>query len=137
MADRNDGIVNILDLPIEWRHNITPYHEVRDPDLVQQLRASMEAHGWQGPPLVCDRDLFEVNQDQAYTGSHRIAAWALAQDDTLADMPCVFIQDIAEHHNIDLDALVDDNLGNTYAAVEQFVALLPDDVAEAYGLDNG
>jgi hypothetical protein len=52
-------------------------------------------------------------------------------------MPCVFIQDIAEHHNIDLDALVDDNLGNTYAAVEQFVALLPDDVAEAYGLDNG
>ena len=38
-----------------------------DPEKVKKIAASMEEHGWQGPPLL-------VFKDEAITGSHRLAA---------------------------------------------------------------
>ncbi|MGW4476832.1 hypothetical protein ACWENQ_44875 [Nonomuraea sp. NPDC004354] len=130
-------ITNPLGLPIEWRTSIEPYHEVRDTEKLSTLRADMETRGWHGPPIVCDRELAEVNQDRAYTGSHRIPAWTLAQDDPCASLPCVYLQDIGEQHGINFGELIDDAHGNVYAALEEFVRLLPTDIADAYGLDAG
>ncbi|MER6830916.1 hypothetical protein ABT352_33320 [Streptosporangium sp. NPDC000563] len=130
-------VTNPLTLDIEWRGGINPLHEAFDASRVATLTASMEANGWDGPPIVCDRALRNAGQDQAYTGSHRIEAWTDVQDDTQAPMPCAYIEDICDRHNIDWSALLDDADGNGYDAVMAAILLLPADVCEAYGLDAG
>jgi hypothetical protein len=53
--------------------DIYPVHEVRDEAKYEAIKASMQAHGWQGRPiLVVDCGEYY----QALTGSHRLAAAA-------------------------------------------------------------
>lgn len=129
-------VTNPLGLDIEWRSGIEPLHEAFDAPLLATITASMEANGWQGPPLVCSWDLRQAGQDRAFTGSHRWQAWLDAHGYVEA-MPCVYIEDICEKHGIDFDALLDEHDGDDYEAVMAAISDLPEAVCEAYGLDTG
>lgn len=125
-------ITNPLGLQIEWRSGLTPMHEVTDPGHVRELAEAMERDGWAGPPIVADYELRSCNQDKAYTGVHRLAAWAEAGHD---EVPCVWIEDIAEAHGIDWDALMDEYDRDSYEAARELCIKLPATTREAYGLD--
>lgn len=128
-------LINPLGLPVEYRASVQPQHEAYDADRLASLTASMTERGWAGAPLVADRELREAGQDRAYTGSHRLAAWAIASDG--APVPCVWIEDIAASQGIDWDALMDEYEGSGYDAATELCYRLGSDVREAYGLDVG
>lgn len=133
-----ERITNPLDLEVTWVSGITPPHEVTDEDHRQALTAAMDRDGWVGSPIVASRALNAYNQDRAYTGSHRIDAWAYTDEgDAGAPLPCVFIEDIAEKLGIDWDALMDENDGDDWEAATALTYKIPTDVHDAYGLDIG
>jgi hypothetical protein len=127
-------LVNPLGLAVEWRSSPSPMHEVTDREHVRVLAAAMERDGWNGPPVVADYELRSAGQDKAYTGVHRLAAWQEAGHD---EVPCVWIEDIAEAAGVDWDALLDGHGGDSYEAAADLCYRLPADVREAYGLDVG
>jgi hypothetical protein len=129
-------IVNPLNLPVEWRDQVTPPHEAGDMGKSDALMDSMAERGWDGPPIVADRELRDAGQDRAYTGSHRIAAWFDAHDD-YTPLPCVYIEDLCEALGIDWGALMEDAGGDSWEAATALCYRLPADVREAYGLDVG
>lgn len=66
---------------------LTPLHEPRDCQYLQNLADDMEENGWsERPLLVIERD----NDFLAWTGSHRIAAAKLAG---LVSIPCYVVQE--------------------------------------------
>jgi hypothetical protein len=131
------GVVNPLGLPVEWRPYITPSHEVTSADRVAGLAAAMERDGWAGPPIVADCGLRLCNQDRAYTGAHRLAAWARARGEAGVPVPCVWIEDIAEAAGLDWNALLDEHEGDSYLAAADLCSQVPAGIREAYGLDAG
>lgn len=128
-------VTNPLGLPVEYRDGITPLHEAHDAGRLAELTASMKRDGWAGAPIVADRELRESGQDKAYTGSHRLAAWAGVHE--YEPVPCVYIEDLCDALGIDWDALMDGHGNDAYEAATDLCYQLPDDVREAYGLDVG
>lgn len=126
-------VTNPLDLPLHWRSGIEPLHDAHDDVKLATLTTSMEAHGWQGPPLVGSGELAAYGQDRAYTGSHRLQAW---KENGHGAAPCVYIEDLCEACGISWGALVAEH-GDDYEAVMSVIYALPADVCEAYGLDCG
>lgn len=131
------ALINPLGLQVEWRSCLVPLHEVTDREHVRELAEAMERDGWNGSPVVADYELRCAGQDRAYTGVHRIAAWAEAREDHLAPVPCVYIEDIAEAAGIDWEALMDRHHGDGYEAASDLCTRLPAEIREAYGLDVG
>ena len=129
-------ITNPLNLPVEWRCP-TPLHEVTDYAHMTELAEAMRRDGWNGAPVVADYSLREAGQDRAYTGSHRIAAWAEARGEHGVPVPCVWIEDIASEIGTDWGALLDECDGDPYEAAAQLCYRAPAGIAEAYGLDVG
>ena len=127
-------LVNPLDLPVEWR-SPSPLHEVTDPEHAAEIAESMRAAGWNGAPVVADYELRCAGQDRAYTGVHRLAAWADARDEYGVPVPCVYIEDIAAVTGVNWSQLMSDADGDPYEAARQFCAAIPAAVCEAYGLD--
>ena len=125
-------LVNPLGLTVEWRSSPTPMHEVTDRGHVLELAGAMERDGWNGAPIVADYELRCAGQDKAYTGVHRLAAWPEAGHD---EVPCVWIEDIAEAAGIDWPALMDEHDGDGYEAATDLCYQLPAEIREAYGLD--
>jgi hypothetical protein len=97
----------------------------------------MTANGWAGPPVVADRELAEVGQDRAYTGSHRLAAWDAVHDEPGTPAPCVYIEDLCAALGIPWDSLMEGHGNDAYEAAGDLCRRVPDDVREAYGLDVG
>ena len=128
------NLINPLGLQVEWCSGLTRLHEVTDSGHVAELAGAMERDGWNGAPVVADYELRSCGQDKAYTGVHRLAAWAETGHD---EVPCVWIEDIAEAAGIDWDALMDEYERDSYEAATALCILLPADVREAYGLDVG
>lgn len=56
--------------------NIRPLHEPESASKVEAIAASMRAYGWVGRPLLVCNEYSEA--PQAFTGSHRLAAAAMA-----------------------------------------------------------
>jgi|AntRauTorcE11898_2_1112593.scaffolds.fasta_scaffold08831_2 hypothetical protein len=56
--------------------NITPLHAVTDTNKLATIADDMKKNGWTGNPVLIDDD--ESNEPKALTGSHRIAAAAIA-----------------------------------------------------------
>lgn len=56
--------------------NIEAPHEVNDNEKLQAIAADMKVNGWVGNPVLIDDG--ESNEPKALTGSHRIAAAAIA-----------------------------------------------------------
>jgi hypothetical protein len=65
--------------------DIIPPHEVRDDEKLEAIRASMEDDGWKGRPLLVVPHPAADRTFLALTGSHRLAAAALAGRE---DVPC-------------------------------------------------
>lgn len=129
-------ITNPLGLDVVWVTDIAPPHEVSDEDHRLQLTEAMERDGWAGAPIVASRELNACGQDRAFTGSHRIVAWKHTEaGDEGEQLPCVFIEDIADLHDIDWDGLIDEYDGDLWQAAAALCWQLPDDVKDAYGLD--
>jgi hypothetical protein len=126
-------IANPLGLPVEWR-SPSPVQDYTDAAHVAEITASMKRDGWNGAPVVADYELREAGQDRAYTGTHRIAAWREAGHD---ELPCVYIEDLAEALGIDWAALMSEHRGDGYEAATALCYRAPAGVREAYGLDCG
>lgn len=135
MTEIAASLTNPLGLPVEYRTGITPLHDPEDDGKLAALTAAMERDGWDGAPIVADRELAAAGQDKAYTGSHRLAAWSEARD--YEPVPCVWIEDIAAACGIDWDAIMDEYDRDSYEAATELCYRLPADVREAYGLDVG
>ena len=65
---------------------LSPYHGVQDRDKLAALVAAMEAHGWQGAPLVAWEGCGYLN---LMTGSHRYAAAV----ETGIEIPVIVLSD--------------------------------------------
>jgi ParB-like chromosome segregation protein Spo0J len=63
---------------------ITPFHEVKDEDLFEEISASMKANGWIGEDIL----VVEGAPHHALTGSHR---WAAA-DELGLEIPVTIIK---------------------------------------------
>lgn len=122
---------NPLDLDLTQAPPPTAPHEPDDGDKLKQLIASMNAEGWAGPPIVTSAD-----QDRAYTGAHRLAAWA-DSDRWDQPVPCVSIEDIAAAIGMDWGALMDDHDGDGWEAATEVAFAAPPAIRDAYGLDTG
>lgn len=106
-----------------------PWNDVDDPDKVDALMASMAEDGWVGAPLV-------VDGDNAYTGSHRIAAQARLWNREGIDVPIpvVDVDDLATEFGLswqDIRAAEPD----TNDAVIELIRLLPEQVVDYLGMD--
>ena len=107
-----------------------PPHEITDPDKVKALVASIEANGWQGPPLVRDGEYL-------ITGTHRYAA---AQELGMMDheIPTIELAQLFEDAGLDIDELhaeydhptIDDPL------FDHFLGELPQDILDKYGIER-
>jgi hypothetical protein len=114
---------------VTWQTGtVDPLHENIDSDKVHALATSMTERGWVGAPIV-------VDGDRALTGTHRLAAVRMVQDEgyDLA-WPAVEIADLCAEHGLSWTAIREDNI-DWYGAVVQVSDLLPADVCAAYGLD--
>lgn len=134
MADWD--LVNPLNLPVTGVRGIEALHPPTDEQLLANLIADMNARGWVGPPIIADGELADIGQDRAYTGSHRLAAWAQSQhsDDPV---PCVWIEDLAEAAGLDWGEIFNDVGRDGYDAAAELSVRIPGDIRSAYGLDTG
>lgn len=105
-------------------------HDPDDDDKVAQLIAAMNAEGWAGPPIVTSAD------GHAYTGAHRLAAWAASTHDG-EHVPCVSIEAIAAKLGMDWATLLEDHNGDGWDAATEVAFAAPADIRDAYGLDTG
>jgi hypothetical protein len=89
----------------------------------------MATNGWQGAPIVADGE-------NAFTGSHRIAAVArtLNEDGIEVEIPFIQISDLCDLYGIDWAALLDEH-GDTYEAAAELRTLLPAAVVAYLGYD--
>jgi hypothetical protein len=127
-------VANPLGLEVVYVSGVEAPHDAREADKLAEITASMEAGGWVGAPIVASRAMYERGQDRAYTGSHRIQAW---RDAVGGELPCVFIEDIAETAGLDWDELMDDHRGDDWDAATAVAYAVPAAVREAYGMDIG
>ena len=102
-----------------------PLHGVHDKAKVDRLYRNMLANGWQGTPLVADRE-------QLITGVHRLAAWE--QIDTYGEPPVIDIREIAPDYDTQMADYMDCGL-DWYEALVKIVDTMPQTVCEQYGLD--
>lgn len=100
----------------------------RDDDRVNEIVASMEAHGWQGAPLVVLADYA-----RAYTGTHRLAA---AERAVLDEVPAVDLADLFEACGLDLWQVCDENRLSVLDDRPEVLSHLPSHVLVAYALDD-
>jgi ParB-like chromosome segregation protein Spo0J len=103
-----------------------PAHAVTDPAKADKLAADMDAHGWQGAPIVVHRDYA-----QALTGVHRLAA----ADRAGIAVPGVDIEELLEACGLDLWAVREEQGGELEDAIRVLIDQLPTHVRDAYGLD--
>ncbi|MER6606003.1 ParB N-terminal domain-containing protein [Streptomyces sp. NPDC000927] len=122
--------VNPLTLPVSL---VQPSHYVTgqdytDAERLAEIAESMRTHGWRGAPLVVLPD-YAIS----YSGTHRLAA---AQAVELEEIPTVRLHDLFEAVGLDLDVICDKwDLGLISDRVE-ILNHLPDDVRQAYTLDD-
>lgn len=102
-----------------------PPHDVTDPGKAEKLAVDMEAHGWQGAPIVVLRDYA-----QAITGVHRLAAAEQAG----ITVPGVDIEELLDACGIDLWERRDQH-EDLWDALAALIDELPANVRDAYGLD--
>lgn len=100
----------------------------RDDDHVTEIAASMEAHGWQGSPLVVLSDYA-----RAYTGTHRLAA---AEQAGLDEVPAVELADLFEACDLDLWEICNEEGLSVLEDRPEILTHLPADIRTAYGLDD-
>lgn len=123
-------LTNPLGLDITfYGSGITPPHEVTDEAKRVELTASMDANGWTGAPIIADAET-----QQGYSGSHRIEAWAHS-DRHWQPIPVIWIDDLAAHHGISWDDLLDEYDGDGIEAATALAYALPSSATDAYGLD--
>ncbi len=107
------------------------YHDPQDMDKVNELAAAMDAHGWQGAPLV----LINVN-GELLTGAHRHTAWMQVFGADF-DIPTIALDDVFAEAGLDLATVMADEgcayIGDGYTV--GVVEALPSDVRDAYGID--
>lgn len=108
-------------------YSYTDYAPVNDvdPSKVDALAAAMELLGWSGAPIV-------VDGDSAITGSHRLAARAQAELETI---PVVEISAICEVCEIDWLEMLEVNSFDLRLAAIEVGSLLPSAVVEYLGYD--
>lgn len=135
MQTTEGTLINPLGLPVEWRDSVAALHEVTDPDHAAAIAGAMRRDGWAGAPIIADYELRSAGQDRAYTGAHRLAAWADAHDEYGVPVPCVYIEDIAAATGVNWSQLMSDADGDPYEAARMFCAAIPAAICEAYGLD--
>lgn len=129
-----EAVTNPLRLRVYQATSILPPHEVQDGAKLAAITGSMERDGWRGAPLIAD-----PRGEQAYTGSHRIAAWEDARyADAMAGqgMPYVCLDDLAAACGIDWQSFLGERLDQDDAAAALAYAI-PADIREAYGFDFG
>lgn len=101
-----------------------------EPDKVQQLAESIKANGWQGAPI-----LVSEARGQLITGSHRLAALKLIEEETCLDLDELGeiaepVDDIinawCEENNAVIEQLPYDNLREVFAGtwVEEYKSQL-------------
>lgn len=111
---------------------MNPLHEVRDPEKVQRLAASMEANGWQGMPLV----IWEV-YGQLLTGVHRYEAAHEVLGWSDSEIPTIDIEDIFAEAGIDFHKALE-RYGNPWVTNYEFTRVLwelPEAIQAKYGID--
>lgn len=131
-------IRNPLGLDVTYRACVAPFHQDWDHERRDGLVEAMRrAGGWDGAPIVADGALAAVNQDQAYTGAHRLATWRAYDDGEGAPVPCVWIEDLCAATGNDWAVLMDEYGNDAYEAAAVLCSRLPAEVRDAYGLDVG
>ncbi|EWM19797.1 hypothetical protein KUTG_10101 [Kutzneria sp. 744] len=127
MVDRVDALIEhatgIFNAP----------NSVVDRDKYAALMSDMAERGWQGPPLL-------VDGENAFTGSHRIAAvsdlWN--RERITVEIPYVQVADLCAEFDIDFDALVEDwvaGSGDMLDLSDRLTELLPAEVVAYLGMD--
>lgn len=118
------NVINPLPVPVDWVKPTPLDHYTSHPspseDVLDYLETDMRERGWNGPPIVINR------AHNAITGTHRIHAWENVYADTI---PCVYIEDIVNHHEIEYDYL---DLHEIALIANDY---LPRNIAVAYGID--
>ncbi|MGW5724408.1 hypothetical protein ACWEVP_50180 [Amycolatopsis sp. NPDC003865] len=110
-----------------------PPHNVVDRGKRAALMRDMAERGWRGPPLL-------VNDENALTGSHRIAAVAELWNSKRIDVPIrhVEVADLCAEFDIDWAALVERwvaDSGDLVDLVALLIELLPAAVVDYLGMD--
>lgn len=110
-----------------------PPHNVVDRGKRAALMRDMAERGWRGPPLL-------VNDENALTGSHRIAAVAELWNSKGIDVPIrhVEVADLCAEFDIGWAALVERwvaDSGDLVDLVARLIELLPAAVVDYLGMD--
>lgn len=107
-----------------------PLNGVVDHDKLAVLVDDMAERGWQGAPIV-------VDGDNAFTGSHRIAAAVKLWNEHAIDVqiPRVEITDLCELYDLNWDAILEDHEGSFYDAAASLRFALPREVVDYLGYD--
>lgn len=110
-----------------------PPHNVVDRGKRAALMRDMAERGWRGPPLL-------VNDENALTGSHRIAAVAELRNSKGLHVPIrhVEVADLCAEFDIDRAALVERwvaDSGDLVDLVARLIELLPAAVVDYLGMD--
>jgi hypothetical protein len=120
LAERATGIFN-------------PPHNVVDRTKHAALMRDMTERGWHGPPLL-------VDGENAFTGSHRIAAvaglWNIEGIEVA--IPFVEVADLCEEFDVGWDVVEEDHVagsGDMIDLSDRLAGLLPAEVVDYLGMD--